>query len=129
MNELIKAAEEARDKAYVPYSGFRVGAALLGDDGKVFTGANIENASYGLTICAERVALFKAVSSGTRSFQALAVVTDSNNPVSPCGACRQVLVEFAPDLEVYLANTGGKIEKTTLAELLPRAFGASDLEV
>jgi cytidine deaminase len=128
MKKLIQAAEEARTKAYAPYSGFKVGAAILGDDDLIYTGANIENASYGLAICAERVALFKAVSSGIRCFKALAVIADLDNPVSPCGACRQVLVEFAPEMTVYLANTKGKIVETTVAKLLPHAFTPSQLE-
>lgn len=128
MRTLIQAAKDARSKAYAPYSSFKVGAAILGDDDRIYTGVNIENASYGLSICAERVALFKAVSSGIIGFKALAIVTDLDNPASPCGACRQVLVEFAPRMTVYLANTEGKIVETTVAELIPRAFTPSQLE-
>lgn len=126
--ELIQIAAEARDQAYVPYSNFKVGAALLSEDGRVFSGANVENASYGLTICAERAAVFKAVSEGARRFKSLAVVTDLPDPASPCGACRQVLAEFAPDLKVILANTKGKAVSTTVAELLPLAFTPEKLE-
>jgi len=125
---LIQAATEAREYAYVPYSRFKVGAALQSRDGRIFRGANIENASYGLTVCAERVALFKAVSEGVRDFVSLAVVTDAAEPASPCGACRQVLAEFAPELKVYLANLEGKVTSTSVAELLPLAFTSRDME-
>ncbi len=125
---LVAAAVAARGRAYAPYSGFSVGAALLARDGRVFTGCNVENASYGLTVCAERVALFKAVSEGAREFVALAVAC-GDAPCSPCGACRQVLYEFAPDLTVILAEgEGRRWEKTTLSHLLPRGFGPADLE-
>jgi len=126
--ELIEIAAKAREKAYVPYSRFKVGAALLSTDGRVFTGANVENASYGLTICAERTAVVKAVSEGAVQFQALAVVTDLAEPASPCGACRQVLSEFAPDLKIIMANTQGRAMEATLAELLPLAFTPKKLE-
>ena len=126
--ELIQLAVQVREQAYVPYSKFKVGAALLSVDGRVFTGANVENASYGLTICAERAALFKAVSEGVQSFTTIAVVTDLNDPASPCGACRQVLVEFAPQLRVIMANIAGKVVSTTIAELLPLAFTPEKLE-
>ncbi len=114
--DLVKAAEEAMKNSYSPYSKIRVGAALLTKDGRVFTGCNVENASYGLSMCAERVAVFKAVSEGFRDFQAIAVASDSVNP-SPCGACRQVLSEFSPDMDVIY---GGKVHK--LRELLPDGF-------
>jgi len=126
--ELIRLATEVREQAYVPYSKFKVGAALLGTDGRAFSGANVENASYGLTICAERAALVKAVSEGARSFTTIAVVTDLADPASPCGACRQVLSEFAPDLRVIMANTEGMVVATTIAELLPMAFTPQKLE-
>ena len=126
--ELIQLAVQVREQAYVPYSKFKVGAALLSVDGRVFTGANVENASYGLTICAERAALFKAVSEGVQSFTTIAVVTDLADPASPCGACRQVLVEFAPQLRVIMANIAGKVVSTTIAELLPLAFTPQKLE-
>jgi len=124
----VAAAVGARGRAYAPYSEFAVGAALLSKGGRVFTGCNVENASYGLTVCAERVALFKAVSEGVREFEAIAVAC-GDTPCSPCGACRQALREFAPDLKVVLADAEGrKWETTTLSQLLPRAFGPSDLE-
>ncbi len=125
--ELVRRAVEARSKAYAPYSGFAVGAALLTKDGRVFTGCNVENASYGLTVCAERVALFKAVSEGVREFRALAVAC-GQGPCAPCGACRQVLYEFAPDLLLILADGEGKAWETVrLSELLPRGFGPKEL--
>ncbi len=124
---LVQAAVAARRRAYAPYSRFAVGAALLASDGRVFTGCNVENASYGLTVCAERVALFRAVAEGAREFVAIAVAC-GESPCSPCGACRQVLREFAPDLTVLLADGEGKRwERTTLSHLLPRSFGPSDL--
>ncbi|QAA75992.1 MAG: Cytidine deaminase [Candidatus Bipolaricaulis sibiricus] len=127
-SRLVAAAVEARRRAYAPYSGFPVGAALLSKGGRLFTGCNVENASYGLTVCAERVALFKAVSEGVREFEAIAVAC-GDGPCSPCGACRQALYEFAPDLKVILADAEGRSwEVTSLPELLPRAFGPSDLE-
>lgn len=128
---LLKAATEARNRAYVPYSHFAVGAALQVDDGTVFTGANIENASYGLTNCAERTAVFRAVMEGLNSSSralALAVVADSDGPVSPCGACRQVLSEFCPpDMPVYLGDTKGNQLVTTVRELLPYSFEANQM--
>lgn len=120
--ELIALALEARKNAYAPYSGFAVGAALLTGDGQVFTGCNVENASYGLTICAERVALFTAVARGNRSLRAIAVVAGTDDYCSPCGACRQVLAEFGGDTRVYLANRHGAYRETTVAELLPGTF-------
>lgn len=126
--ELMKLALEAREQAYVPYSKFKVGASLLSGDGRIFTGCNIENAAYGPTNCAERTAIFKAVSEGVRLFSALAVVADTSGPVSPCGVCRQVMAEFfAPDTPVYLGNLQGDLEVTTLEDLLPGAFTAKDL--
>jgi cytidine deaminase len=128
MKELIEAALDARERAYVPYSRFRVGAALLTGDGLIIGGCNVENASYGLTNCAERTALFKAVSDGHTDFRGIAVVADTPGPVSPCGACRQVLAELCPpDMKVWLANLRGDIQETTVAELLPGAFGKGDL--
>lgn len=126
---LINIAKEARENAYVPYSEFKVGAALLTKDGKIFKGANIENASYGLTMCAERTAIFKAISEGVYNFQSIAVIADTEGPVSPCGACRQVMVEFfESDAIVYLANLKGDITEFTVNNLLPGAFKQEDLE-
>ncbi|WP_282068604.1 cytidine deaminase [Bacillus pumilus] len=126
--ELISEAAKARDFAYVPYSKFKVGAALLSNDGKVYGGCNIENAAYGMCNCAERTALFKAYSEGITSFQMLAVVADTDRPVSPCGACRQVISELcAPDMPVILTNLKGHIYETTVNELLPGAFSPEDL--
>lgn len=120
--ELIEKAKKARLKAYAPYSNSKVGAALLTKSGKVYTGANVENASYGLTVCAERAAVQKAVNSGDRIFVKIAVVTDRNPPVTPCGACRQVLSEFTGDLKIICANPKGKVQAYTLRELLPQPF-------
>ncbi len=124
---LLQAAAAAREMAYTPYSSFAVGAALRTTTGHVFAGCNVENASYGLTVCAERVAIFSAVAAGQGDIAALAVVADTPGPVSPCGACRQVMVEFNPDMQVILANTKGDIQLTTARELLPGAFTAKDL--
>lgn len=107
--------------AYAPYSRFTVGAAILGRDGRVFTGCNVENISFGLTICAERAAVFQAVAAGVTDFVGIAIVADSNEPISPCGACRQVLAEFSPNLEVRSANLAGDEFRSFLGELLPRA--------
>jgi cytidine deaminase len=125
--EIIKAATETREKAYAPYSRFKVGAALLTEDGKIYTGCNIENASYSHTICAERVAVFKAVCAGAKSFQAIAIVTELDDPASPCGACRQVLAEFSEDMKIIMANTEGKIIISNIKELLPMAFNKNHL--
>jgi cytidine deaminase len=122
---LIQAATQARERAYAPYSNYAVGAALLSKSGRVYTGCNVENAVYSLTVCAERAALFKAVSEGEREFDALAVVTANGG--SPCGSCRQVLAEFSPDLRVLIAIPGELVAVLTIAELLPRAFGPRDL--
>ncbi len=125
---LLAEAQRAREHAYVPYSRFPVGAALLTDDGVVFRGCNVENASYGLTNCAERTALFKAISEGKRRFVALAVIADTSGPVAPCGACRQVMAELCPpDMKVYLANLKGDLKETTVEELLPDSFGREEL--
>ncbi len=109
-NELIKLAAEARGRAVAPFSNFKVGAALLTNDGEVFTGCNIENASYGLTMCAERVAIFKAVSEGKRQFEKIFVVADTEDLTPPCGACRQIIWEFCGDIEIVLSNLYGKTE-------------------
>jgi cytidine deaminase len=123
---LITAAIAAKAMAYVPYSGYAVGAALLADDGQIFTGCNVENASYGLTICAERSAVFQAVARGVRAIQAVAVVSD--NGVTPCGACRQVLAEFNPHMTVIVADVAGKWRIYGLPDLLPDAFGPEHLQ-
>jgi cytidine deaminase len=120
--DLIKKAKTARLKAYAPYSKFKVGAALLTKSGKVYTGANVENSTYGLTVCAERVAVFKAINDGNKDFVKIVVAADKNPPITPCGACRQVLSEFAHDLEVVCVNLKGKIDRYSLKELLPEAF-------
>jgi cytidine deaminase len=119
--ELIARAALAQTYAYAPYSNYRVGAALLTRSGRVYLGANVENAVYSLTMCAERVAIFKAVNEGEREFEAMAVIT--SNGGSPCGACRQVLREFAPNLRVYVADANGNFRQTTVSELLPDSFG------
>lgn len=127
-NELIIESKAAREKAYVPYSKFPVGAALLAADGTVYHGCNIENSAYSMTNCAERTAFFKAVSEGVHKFRALAVVADTEGPVSPCGACRQVIAEFCDaGMPVYLTNLTGEVFETTVAELLPGAFSKEDL--
>lgn len=126
--ELVAAATSARELAFAPFSKFRVGAALRATDGTVVAGCNVESASYGLTMCAERVAIFKGVSEGLTRFTAVAVVTDVAELTPPCGACRQLLWEFAPDATVTLANTAGRSETFTVRELLPRGFDASQLE-
>jgi cytidine deaminase len=120
VTKLVKLACEARESAYAPYSKFRVGAALLSVDGRVFTGANVENISYGLTICAERVAIFSAVASGAIEFSDLAVVSDSCELISPCGACRQVMAEFNPDLRVISGDCSGNYTEQKLSVLLPK---------
>ncbi|WP_026674666.1 cytidine deaminase [Alkalihalobacterium bogoriense] len=125
---IITEAKKAMDFAYVPYSNFKVGAALLTDSGKIYRGCNIENASYGLTNCAERTAIFKAISEGDKTFTAIAVIGDTSGPISPCGACRQVLVEHCPhDMPVFLTNLQGQTTETTISKLLPGAFTAEDL--
>lgn len=126
--ELVQEALEARKQAYVPYSGFQVGAALV-SGGKVYRGCNIENASYGLTNCAERTAVFKAVSEGNNKIEAIAVVADTEGPVSPCGACRQVLAEFCDSgTKIYLSNLHGNTVEWTMEQLLPGAFQAKDMD-
>lgn len=124
---LIQAAMEARRNAHAPYSHFSVGAALEDTEGRVHTGCNIENATYGLTVCAERVAMFKALSEGARAFRRIAVVTAASQLAPPCGACRQILWEFAGDTEVILANLTGQTETLQLAAIFPRAFDATYL--
>ena len=119
--ELLNAALSARERAYAPYSKFLVGAAVMAKSGKIYTGCNIENASYGLTVCAERNALFSAVGAGEREFIALCVVGDTEAPISPCGACRQVMAEFKVPC-IILANLKGDVKEYTLEELLPYGF-------
>jgi cytidine deaminase len=124
---LIAAARRARRHAHAAFSGFKVGAALETDDGSIVTGCNVENASYGLTICAERVAMFKALSDGHRAFRRIAVVADTQEPTPPCGACRQILWEFGRDLEVILANLRRETGRHRMRELLPVPFDAATL--
>lgn len=126
---LKESALAVRQKAYVPYSSFAVGAALLDDEGNVFTGCNVENASYGLTNCAERTAVFTMAASGSRAISALVVVADAPRAISPCGACRQVLAEFASEeTPVLLLNLTGDVISTTIGQLLPYGFSHHDLD-
>jgi cytidine deaminase len=120
--ELVRVASLARQRAHAPYSKYKVGAALRSKRNKVHSGANVENASYGLTVCAERTAAFAAVNAGDAAFDAIAIVIDDERLPTPCGACRQVLAEFAPEMRVILATAGGKRKVTTLGELLPDPF-------
>jgi cytidine deaminase len=121
-DELVRHALEVRKNAYCPYSGFSVGAAVLCSNGRIFAGCNVENSSYGLSVCAERVALLKAVSEGERRILAMAVASDIDPPVAPCGACRQMLSEFNPRLPIVLVTPGGLRKKTDLERLFPRPF-------
>ena len=124
---LVKIAREVRKWAYVPYSHYSVGAAVLTDSGRIYDGVNIENAAYPVTVCGERTAIFKAVSNGERKFQAIAIVTKDGG--TPCGSCRQVMAEFSPDMLVILADENGKITaEVKLSDLLPGAFGADSLK-
>jgi cytidine deaminase len=125
---LVEAARSARERAHAPFSTFRVGAALETEDGTIVTGCNIENATYGLTLCAERVAMFKAISEGHRRFTRVAVVADTEAPASPCGPCRQILWEFGGDLEVILANLREEKGRYRLADLLPLPFDVRTLK-
>ena len=131
MNEkykkLIVEAEKARKKAYTPYSKFKVGAAILTSEGRIFSGCNIENASFGLTICAERVAVSKAISEGFKKFEVIAIIADTLRPCYPCGACRQVILEFGEDITLVMANLKGDIKINKIKELLPEAFNKNDL--
>ena len=124
---LTAAALAARENAHAPFSKFRVGAALEDHAGRIHTGCNVENATYGLTLCAERVAVFKAISEGVRKFQKIAIAADTDTLTPPCGACRQILWEFCGDIEVILVNPRGASETLQLKNLFPRAFDASFL--
>lgn len=126
--ELIDAATAVRENAYAPFSDFRVGAALETDDGEVIAGCNVESASYGLTVCAERVAIWKAISQGKRKIKHIAVVADTEELTPPCGVCRQIIWEFGGDIPVILANLKGKTEVVQMKELLPRAFDTKFLK-
>ncbi len=126
-DKLIAAAIAVRENAHAPFSKFRVGAAVLDSEGRIHTGCNVENATYGLTVCAERNAIFKAISEGGRGFSRVALVTDTPNLTPPCGACRQILWEFCGDVEIVLSNLEGKTETLKLGTLFPRAFDASFL--
>ncbi|MDD3657026.1 MAG: cytidine deaminase [Atribacterota bacterium] len=123
--QLIDRAREARLKAYTPYSQFRVGSAVLTENGTIFTGCNIENASLGITICAERVAIYKAISEGFKNIKAIAIIGDTEDPCPPCGACRQVMMEFAPNMDVIMSNLQNKVKIRKARELLPDAFNGS----
>ncbi|HVW08494.1 MAG TPA: cytidine deaminase [Bryobacteraceae bacterium] len=124
---LVEAALRARENAHAPFSEFRVGAAVEDESGRIYTGCNVENATYGLTMCAERVTIFKAISEGARKFRRVAVVADTERLTPPCGACRQVLWEFCGDVEIVLGNLAGKVEIVRLGVLFPRAFDGSFL--
>ncbi len=124
---LIAAALTARQNAYAPHSNFRVGAAVRANTGRIFSGCNVENATYGLTLCAERVAIFKAISEGERGFDAVAVVADTDSLTPPCGACRQIIWEFCGDAEIILANLHGKTEHYRMTALFPKPFDKSFL--
>ena len=124
---LIKAATEARENAQARFSNFKVGAALRTAEGKIYGGCNVENATYGLTVCAERVAIFKAISEGERRFDAIAVVTDTDTLTPPCGACRQLIWEFCGNVPVVMANLKGKSETFKMRDLFPKPFDASNL--
>jgi cytidine deaminase len=124
---LIAAALAVRENAFAPFSRFQVGAAIEDADGRIHTGCNVENATYGLTVCAERVAVFKAISEGARRFRRIAVAADTEALTPPCGACRQILWEFCGDIEIVLANPRGKTETWRLKDLFPRPFDASYL--
>ncbi len=128
LEKLIESAGQVREKAYAPFSEFKVGAAVETKEGKIFTGCNIESASYGLTVCAERVAIWKAVSEGEKEFTNIAVVVDTEELTPPCGVCRQIIWEFCGDIPVTFANLKGKVETVQMKELLPRAFDTKFLK-
>jgi cytidine deaminase len=125
---LIDSAKKVREKAYAPFSNFRVGAAVRTKEGKIYTGCNVESASYGLTVCAERIAIWKAVSEGEREFEHVAVVTDTEELTPPCGTCRQIIWEFCGDIPVTFSNLKGKTETVMMKEILPRAFDTKFLK-
>ncbi|MEZ5346163.1 MAG: cytidine deaminase [Pyrinomonadaceae bacterium] len=127
-NDLVEAAKDVRKRAFAPYSDFKVGSAVITKDGKIFTGCNVESASYGLTVCAERVAIWKAVSEGETDFEAIAVVADTEKLTPPCGVCRQIIWEFCGDVPVTLANLHNEEETISSKELLPRAFDTKFLK-
>jgi len=127
-NDLIKAATDVRENAYAPFSKFKVGSALLTDDGSIVVGCNVESASYGLTVCAERVAIWKAISVGKTKIRRIAVVADTEELTPPCGACRQIIWEFGGDIPVIFANLNGKNETIQMKDLLPRAFDTKFLK-
>lgn len=126
--DLLAAAAAAKENSYSPYSGFRVGAALLGQSGRVYTGCNVENAAYGPTNCAERTAIHTAIAAGERDFTAIAITSDGEACTSPCGTCRQVMVEFSPQIRVIMGNVHGDYQVRTAAELLPFYFSLSHQE-
>lgn len=126
--ELIEAATRVRENSYAPFSKFKVGSALETDDGEIIVGSNVESASYGLTVCAERVAVWNAISHGKRKIKKIAVVTDTENLTPPCGVCRQIIWEFGGDIPVIFANLHGKVETVQMSDLLPRAFDTKFLE-
>jgi cytidine deaminase len=127
-NELVRAATAVRENAYAPFSEFKVGAALETDDGQIIVGSNVESASYGLTVCAERVAVWNAISQGKRKIKRIAVVADTEDLTPPCGVCRQIIWEFGGDIPVIFANLHGKVETVQMKELLPRAFDTKFLK-
>ncbi|MGI6034719.1 MAG: cytidine deaminase [Limnochordia bacterium] len=127
--ELIRQAMQARERAYAPYSGFKVGAVVLGGTGRLYEGCNVENASYGASLCAERVALGQAISAGEEDIQAVAVVADTEGICSPCGICRQVLIEFGPNIDVVMANMRGDYKIVRSEDLMPYAFGPKMLNI
>jgi cytidine deaminase len=124
---LIWAAKQARENAHAKFSNFKVGAALRATSGRIYGGCNVENATYGLTVCAERVAIFKAISEGERKFDAIAVATDTDTLTSPCGACRQLIWEFCGDVPVVMSNLKGKVEIAHMRDLFPKPFDSSNL--
>lgn len=128
LQKLVEAAINVREKAHAPFSNFKVGAAILTNSGEIFTGCNVENASYGLTMCAERVAIFKAISEGENEFEKIVVVADTDELTPPCGACRQIIWEFCGDVEIVLTNLNGKTETIRMSELFPKAFDSKFLK-